>query len=341
MIKPDYELATWMFAARHSLLEDGFDADAIMLKAGLDLSELHSSTQQIPKRVVARVWQTIADTTHNDAYCLRTLAHLSDPIINALVTSIKACGSIQNALQILFKYSQVAHPGMGFSLSADSSLKLTMVKKDPNALITHCDLDVAFGLFAKITRDLLPSEHKPLRISLSRPEPHNKAGYLVHFECPVEFGTDVSTIEFPLDVLNGTIPGHDPVLAKQLEQYLADLAESDEMAFTNKPIDEQVAIILERVLHRGTPKISGVAEELGMSARSLQRKLKEAELSFSEVLSETRLTLAKSKLSKGGVESLEALANDMGFTETSNFVRFFKQHTGQTPSTYVRCVTPE
>ena len=336
MIKPDHELATWMYAARLSLLEDGYDADAIMDLAGLDLSALTSSTDQIPKVIVQNVWREIENVTGNDAYCLRTLSHLSDPFLNALTTSIQACGSVQNALQLLFKYSQVVHPGMNFNASVSKNLELKILPKNSTAVVTPSDLDVAFGLFARICGQILASEHKPIFIRIARDEPANKEGYLSYFDCPVEFNASYSSIVFPIAMLNGIIPGEDPVLAKNLEMYLAEQVDTKSAKKDKLSIQEQVYKILEPKLHLGTPKISSVAEELGLSVRSLQRKLREEGISFSSLLTQTRLQVAKNKLSNESIKSLASVASYTGFTETSNFVRFFKQQTGQTPSSYTK-----
>lgn len=340
MIKPEYELATWMFAARLSLTEDGYDANEIMLDAGLDLATLKSSSQQIPKVLVDKVWRKIEEKTKDDAYCLRTLAHLCDPFLNALVTSIKASGSVQNALQLLLKYTQVVHPGMEFSLSTSNQmLKLVMKPKSDEAFITISDVDVTFCLFSRLSSEILSTEHKPTVIYLTRSKPKNVEGYLSHFECPIMFAAETDSIEFPIDVLNGEIPGVDPSLSKCLEQYLEEQVDSHDAVVVELPIEDEVMEILERCLHKGTPRINDVACELGMSVRSLQRRLRDSGISFSEILSKTRLNVAKEKLSQGSYDSVESIASEIGFTEASNFMRFFKQQTGQTPSTFVKQIT--
>ena len=339
MIKVEHELATWMFAAKLCLIEDGYSPEDILSEAGLDLSRLSSSTEQLPKKLVENTWDAIEMATGNDAYGLRTLPFVSDPFLNALLTSIKACGSIQNALQLLFKYSKVVHPGISFSAAISESLELEVSSKNSATKMTKRDIDFTFGIFSKICREILPLELKPLNIQVRRKAPANSEEYLSHFDCPVEFSASRDAISLPLNFLNGEIPGADPILAEQLERYLSDQTQALDDTGANETIEAIVMSILDGLLCEGTPKLSDVADQMGISSRSLQRHLREQSLSFSSLLKSARLNAAKRILSKHYSDCLDEVAHAAGFSETSNFVRFFKQQTGQTPLSYVRQIT--
>lgn len=339
MIKKSHELATWIFAAYRSLREDGYDADEIMRQADFDFHALESSTEQIPKTTVSRIWHAIESATHNDAYCLRVLPHLSDPYVNALLTSLQASGSMQNALQIFLKYYRVVHPDITVTVSIDQSFKLHVNAIDLENTRCFQDVDITFCLIAKYASLLLSNEIHPTVLQLSRPEPKNKQDYLKHYQCPVIFEAKENYIEFPLALLNADIPGADPALSSYLEQYLSEQMKApvgDELPIE---LDLRVQQVLVGLLPLGTPKLKRVAEALDMSERTLQRKLYESGLSFTTILTQTRIDLAKHHLSDRNSVAVQDIAVKLGFTESGNFIRFFKQHTGYTPSDFVNRIT--
>jgi AraC-like DNA-binding protein len=83
------------------------------------------------------------------------------------------------------------------------------------------------------------------------------------------------------------------------------------------------------------PDMESVADELGMSSRSLRRKLGELDTSFKGVLDDVRRRLAIDYLQNSKL-TLEEITALLGYTESTNFRRAFKLWTGHPPSHY-RC----
>lgn len=98
-------------------------------------------------------------------------------------------------------------------------------------------------------------------------------------------------------------------------------------------IEVRVRNALLESLPAGGANVATVAAEMGMSTRSLQRRLSEAGTSFSVLLDETRTRLAKRYLSATGV-SLEEIPYLLGYEGPSSFFRAFRGSTGQTPSEF-------
>jgi AraC-like DNA-binding protein len=79
----------------------------------------------------------------------------------------------------------------------------------------------------------------------------------------------------------------------------------------------------------------GVARDLGMSTRTLRRKLEESGTSFRALLDEVREALADEMLTTGAL-SVEDVAIRLGYAEASSFIHAFKRWKGTTPAAYVR-----
>jgi len=87
---------------------------------------------------------------------------------------------------------------------------------------------------------------------------------------------------------------------------------------------------LKNELKEGRASIENMASCFGMSPRTLQRKLKQYDLSYSEILTNLRIELSKEMLTNPSL-SLTEIAFLLGFSESSAFHRAFKQWTKLTP----------
>ena len=83
------------------------------------------------------------------------------------------------------------------------------------------------------------------------------------------------------------------------------------------------------------PDIPSVAEMLGTSPRSLQRKLTEAGTSYSRIVQELRYTAATGMLLDQSIRMID-VAFSLGYDDPAHFTRFFRRIAGITPRSYRR-----
>ena len=91
-------------------------------------------------------------------------------------------------------------------------------------------------------------------------------------------------------------------------------------------------VVLE-LLASGYPKLEKVAAEVGMTQRTLQRRLAMAGTSYSELVNEARFQLA-SELLRDRRVPIASIATVVGFANHSGFSRAFHRRTGITPRQY-------
>ena len=95
------------------------------------------------------------------------------------------------------------------------------------------------------------------------------------------------------------------------------------------PVTEQVRRALRGALSSADAQLETVARTLGLTPRSLQRRLKDEGVAFGTLRDETRQRLADHYLGQG--LSLAEISFLLGFSEPSAFFRAFKRWTGLTP----------
>lgn len=96
-------------------------------------------------------------------------------------------------------------------------------------------------------------------------------------------------------------------------------------------------MILQPYLNGGRPDLPLVAEILGMSPRTLQRRLQQSGSSYSEVLQEARFDLARSLLDDPDAKIID-VAMTAGYESPQHFTRAFRRFTGLTPTRYRRAM---
>lgn len=96
-------------------------------------------------------------------------------------------------------------------------------------------------------------------------------------------------------------------------------------------IREQVKVALKRCLASGRPQLSDVARELGMSERTLQRRITEEDATFRDLLAQARQALWRRLLADpaAGIDEVACL---LGYQDTSSFYRAFRDWEGITPN---------
>ena len=95
-------------------------------------------------------------------------------------------------------------------------------------------------------------------------------------------------------------------------------------------IREQVKRVLKRCLASGRPELSDVARDLGMSERTLQRRVTDEGLNFRQLLLEARQELGRQLLSESSAD-IDEVAYLLGYQDTTSFYRAFRSWEGVTP----------
>jgi AraC-like DNA-binding protein len=100
---------------------------------------------------------------------------------------------------------------------------------------------------------------------------------------------------------------------------------------SSRSITEMVKWIIKHSLTGGIPDIQAVAKELGMSDRTLQRRLSDENTSFKRLLTLTRHEQAREYLSDPSLD-IKEVAFLIGYEDQNSFYRAFRRWEGVTPS---------
>lgn len=175
--------------------------------------------------------------------------------------------------------------------------------------------------------DIAHADIHPRSVTVSLPEPEDVSLYAKYLNCPVTFGAEATEILYDLNILDER-----PPLTNRIT--LAMLRETCESLIGKAEITDGTAGGVARLLMERTgrfPSMNAVARELGMTARTLRRRLSDEGETFSKIFDRVRCDLATTYLSQSGF-TVADIANLLGFDDATNFRRSFRRWTGKPPS---------
>ena len=188
-----------------------------------------------------------------------------------------------------------------------------------------------------ISREVSTADVSPRRACFRHSAPASTVAHERFFGCEVVFDADGDALLFSKEVLDTPNRVGDASISKFFDTHLEEeLARFDD----DSSLEHRVRIQISQSLSEGIPKISDISRRLGMSGRTLQRRLSDQGHSFQTLVEEARRQLAE-RLLRQTQYSLAEIAYLTGFSEQSAFTRAFKRWAGQTPRSYrLQATTP-
>ena len=264
------------------------------------------------------------------------MAEQQDAEIYGLVTTLcRAAPDFNTALQGFIEYLPIVH-------SPESLLELDVGKSvtelrwsehndmGDNAQASYQGLLLMLKIFSSLTS----RKFTPLYINLPR-EVFGSSAYLLARStgCRVRLSYGKACIAFPSSLLGERLRTANRALYHLLKGYLASLQVVDSDNF-----EERVISYLRAGFSNGRVAIDDCAEKMGISARTLQTRLKVQGSSYSDLLEQERRKQAEAALKRTDL-SIADLADSLGYSERTSFGRAFKRWTGVSPQQYRKAYT--
>jgi AraC-like DNA-binding protein len=175
----------------------------------------------------------------------------------------------------------------------------------------------------------------PLSLAFASPPPPAGADEIGrYFGAPPRFGAAATELVFELAALALPVVGADPALYAIVARHADELLARREAPPPDAWAERARAHVVT-TMGRGSVELGAVARALGVSERTLQRRLGEEGTSFQEVLDAARYELARAYLPNARL-SLSEIAYLLGFQDLSAFYRAFARWAGVTPAEFRR-----
>ncbi|MFN2235343.1 MAG: AraC family transcriptional regulator [Anaerolineales bacterium] len=307
-----------------------FGTDALLISLGVDPDLAKSPDGYIPIETYLRIEEAAAEATNDPSFGFHMGQYAEPGSWSILGYLMMNCRTLGEAFEKSGRYSRVignlieGEPHFGIN-------KITMISTTPAHapnMPRYC-FESAFTSGVRMMRSLTGLELSPLEVTFIYPQPALYEEYERFFRCPVIFDHKVNSMSIHPKLLHTPILLPNPGLLEYFENYAQQfIAEMDRQdAYT-----QAVTRILLENLDNENLSIKQVAKEMSVSVRTLQNRLKDEGVVFSDLLSEVRQQLAQKYLKEN--YSVEEITYLLGFSEPSVFRKAFKRWSGITPRQY-------
>jgi AraC-like DNA-binding protein len=323
-------LSSWVLLIAKAIDSYGFDSRELFTKVGLDHRKLRDPVARFSFPSVSRLWALAAETTRDSCFGLTVAGFWHPTTLHALGYSWLASSNLEEALARAVRYSRIVNTAASGVLRMQESEADYCLIIDVGDLNPHpVSIDAALAMLLIMCRAACGETFRPLRVSLQRDRPGDAHRFSDLFKAPVNFRQEKNAMWLdPQDLIEPLVTAN-PELVRVNEQividYLAQLDRSD--------LSMRVQAELIERLPNGQVDEEEIASSIHVSRRSLQRKLREQGVSFTQLLDNTRRDLSLQYV-RDPQHSFNEIAFLLGFSEPANFSRAFKRWYGKSPSLF-------
>ena len=323
-------LATvWLMMLR-MMEAQGVDVTRVLREVGVSEGVLRQPNARLPSRLTDVVFAKAMEVIPNPAFGLRSAEYWHPSNLGTLGFAWLSCATLRRGLLRMERYARILGNRFTYTcVSQPNGLRFIYDHgrgKDP---VGWPIADFALSILVDMCRTNFGARLAPLRVSLRRPEPADTGPYTAFFGGEVRFGQaedsfllDMATADTPLPTANTALAAtFDGILAGQLNELVAD------------DLVTRCRAWLLHHLTSGEPSEAEMADAMGLSRRSMQRRLNEQGWSYKRVVDDTRAELARRYMGDRS-KSLTEIAFLLGFSEQSAFSRAFRRWTGLAPRAF-------
>jgi AraC-like DNA-binding protein len=301
---------------------------SLLSTAGLTTTQIEDRHARLKVKDQIRFLELVADVLHEDLLGFR-LAHGFDLREIGLLYYVMASSELlEDALRGAERYSHIVNDGIsiGIHFGKSTTIGLSYV-----GIERHSDRhQMVFWLttIMRICRQLTNRRLVPSRLRILHRRLNEQSALETFFGCKVEFGAAVDEIVLPGNVGKFPISSADSYLNELLIENCEEaLARRKSRRGSLRPdLENAIAVLLPH----GKAHVDEVSRKLGMSQRTLARRLTEEGLTFTQVLDELKVELAKRYLRDADLQISE-IAWLLGYREVSALTHACNRWFGKSP----------
>jgi len=309
------------------LTRAGLDVDAIIRRARLPRSRFNVAKPEGTTAEFFALWRAVEDSGPAPNLGIRIGVEALPDDQNVVSLAAMHSPTLGEGLRQFARYKRLVCPEKITIDVRNGEARLQfqwlLAVEDPPTLLT----DVIFAGILNLAQRGTMMPLKPRRIELAR-RCANEPMLRRHFRCEVRFDAPQNVLVFDESVL--ALP-----MANRNAQLLAVLVPGLELALPHndraRTLADDVCETIGETISGARPAIARVAKALGMSPRTLQRRLGELGTTYQNLLDDVRRRSARRLLTSTdlGIGEVSFL---LGFEEVNSFVRAFHVWEGTTPA---------
>jgi AraC-like DNA-binding protein len=310
----------------------GHDPERLCNEAGLSHALLLQKEARVPYVAVERLCQHAMAVVGDEHFGL----HLAEDVGDAQhydigVLVLMASETLGAALERFARNTRYWGDGQRLDFVRDGdAMTIRSLFPAPKGPFRRQSEECALAEVVLGARALSGAPVQPRVVRFAHDAPRDQREHRRIFDCPLEFDAEHSEVSFDGAALATPMQNANATFLAVFERQV-----SDTLSRLPDPARASAAVrgTAQIALLRGGVTLEQAARQLGMSPRTLQRRLQAEGTSFVEIIDSMRHEMALAYLGRG--LPLPEVAELLGYSETSAFHHAFRRWTGQSPAQFM------
>ena len=316
----------WVGTVLAAAERQGVARGALLAQAGIAPEEL--TAERWPIDHITRLWRAAVHCTQDAGFGLKAGAGVGPASFNVVSYLLQSAPTLRAALALVQKYQRLISDGGRFQTITGPEACWVVYHPRQGALaFSPHRIESVLAAVVVFARWVTGSALRPQRVQLSQARIGPLAGYREVFQCPVDFEQAFSGVLLANAQLDAPLPQANAQLAQAHQQQaaarLAALSRQD-------GLEQTLRMWIASQLQGQAPARAQAARALGLSERTLARRMRAEGLSYSALLDGVRRDAALQAVAQT-TRALSDIALALGYAEPSVFTRAFRRWTGATP----------
>ena len=306
----------------------GLDPVRQVARAGLVFADLAAPEKWIPAAAAAWLLEMSAEASGVEDFGLRLSERRRLATLGPLSVVLREEPDLRSALLLLIRYEYSYNEAISLQLTeTDGQATMRVWLNFGEPAPTRQGLNLAVAALLRVIRRLVGSDDwQPRSVCFAHGEPERLTTHKRLLGPRLEFESEFTGLVFRADELTDENMLADPLMRPYRPELLRVLPSRRPPTLT-----DQVRELVETLLPVGGASMRQVGHSLGLTVRTLRRRLEAEQTTFSSVVNDARAELAERYLA--GVRlSLTDISYQLGFNAPSAFSRWFRDRFGISPT---------
>jgi len=309
----------------------GIDPKSFLKKASLTLDQIKNPDLQLRVDNQINFLTLVASALRDDLLGFH-LAQPLDPRELGFLYYISASSeTLGDALQRLARYASIANEGVSLRYVDGKNIRMEFHYVGVSRHLDRHQIEFFATGLVRLCRYLTGTRLLPAHVRFTHRGDSKRQELIEFFGREIEFGATIDDVSFVPTIKLMPIATADRYLNEFLIKYCEEALSHRSARRSSLRSTIENAIV--PLLPHGLVSLEGIARSLGLSQRTLARQLSSQKLTFTDILQDLRIDLAKRYLADRTL-SISQIAWLLGYQEVSSFTHAFKSWTNKTPQQF-------
>jgi AraC-like DNA-binding protein len=307
-------------------------ADALA-GSGISVAALEDPYALISRRQVVTIFENFLRLAPHPVNALQLGAAFQLTDYGFYGYALLSSATVRSAVEFALTYRELATPIVALNLVESEDEAAWIIASFPensaDAAVQRFVVEYQSGIVLALHKCVSGNAFKFRSVQFSYPAPAGAWHYHAVFGCPITFDAPTTELRFEAAWLERSPLGANPLTYQVVEKACREMLER--IGSARGTIGE---ISRRLLLQTGRfAKLDEMADQLSLHPRTLRRNIHNEGSTYQTILDEVRFKLAVTYLTQTGMTH-EAIAERLGFSDTSSFRRAFKRWAKQSPNSF-------